>query len=298
MNVRPTALRLLVVLALPLVLAALGSTGVRVSGAPRPDRVTARKANPLGRVLIVMYHSIGPTDKYMFRSREGFRNDLNRLYDMGYRPVTFSEYIDGRFSIPPGSSPVVITFDDSRESQFSYRKDGSIDPGCAVGIRKEFAKSRPDFPVKGTFFVLPNGPFGSNATGKKKVKALLSWGCELASHTMSHPFLDKLGDTEVKSELARSMDWLKSIGAKPRVLALPYGVAPLNKSLLRGFKWKGKTYKYQAVALAGSSPARAAADPKCNLMAVPRVEGSNSEGGLRGWLDRVSKGKSRPLVVP
>jgi len=286
------------VLSVPLFLAATANTGTVPVHRPHGDRITDRKANPKGKVLIVMYHSIGPVDKYMFRSTEGFRNDLRRLYDMGYRPVTFSDYLDGRFDIPSGASPVVITFDDSRESQFSYRKDGSIDPDCAVGIWKEFAKTRPDFPVKATFFVLPNGPFGSNKTGKKKVKALLSWGSELASHTMSHPFLDRLDDAQVKSELARSMDWLVSIGAKPRVLALPYGVAPRNKSLLKGFKWNGKRVRYDAVALAGSTPARPVSDAKFDPYAVPRVEGSQSEGGLRGWLDKVAKGKSSPLVVP
>ncbi|MBS1713442.1 MAG: polysaccharide deacetylase family protein [Armatimonadetes bacterium] len=298
MTVLSSLSRVVPVLSLSLLAAATVSWGVPSYAPARPDRVTDRKANPNGRVMIVMYHSIGPVDKYMFRSKEGFRNDLKRLYDMGYRPVTFSDYLDGKFDIPSGASPVVITFDDSRESQFSYRKDGSVDPDCAVGVWQEFAKSHPDFPVKGTFFILPNGPFGSNKTGKQKVKALLSWGCELASHTMSHTFLDRLDDAEVKSELARSMDWLKGLGAKPRVLALPYGVAPKNPALLRGFKWKGKTYRYQAVALAGSSPARASTDPKANPYAVPRVEGSQAEGGLRGWLDKVAKGKSAPLVVP
>ncbi|MBS1724628.1 MAG: polysaccharide deacetylase family protein [Armatimonadetes bacterium] len=278
-------------------------TGIAEPGpahAPRSagNRVTNRKANPRGRVLIVMYHATGPEEKYMVRSRKNFKKDLQRLYDMGYRPITLAEYANSKYDIPPGSSPVVMTFDDSRDSQFQLRKDGSIDPDCMVGMWKEFAKTHADFPVKGTFFMLPNGPFGSKKTGKAKVKALKDWGCELASHTLTHPFLNKLSGDNVKRELAGSIEWLRKFGVEATTVALPYGVPPRDQSVFKGFKWKGQTFRFRAVAFAGAWPARSTADPQCDLYQVPRVEASEKAGGLTVWLDRVQAGKSKPLVVP
>ena len=261
-------------------------------------RVTNRPANVLGRVPIVMYHAIGQKEKYMVRSFDNFRGDLEKFYKMGFRPVTLAEYVDGKFNIPSGASPIVLTFDDSRESQFRLTKDNKPTSDCFVGVWQEFAKKHPDFPVKGTFFILPNGPFGKKAAGKIKVKALLSWGCELASHTYNHRFLNKLSDAEVMRELAISKDWLVSLGAKPRTLALPFGVNPKNKELLKGFNYKGKFYKYEAVCMAGDTPARSPLDEKVNFLHLPRIEASPAGDGLDVWLERIKSGKVKPYVVP
>lgn len=295
----PIAKTLLLMTAATLVASALAPANhvVRKSD-PRTGRVTNRPANVNGRVPIIMYHAIGDKEKYMVRSYSNFRNDLNRLYKMGFRPVTLAEYVDGKFNIPPGASPVVLTFDDSRESQFRVKKDGSPAPNSFVGVWQEFERTHPDFPVKGTFFILPNGPFGKKSTGKAKVKALLAWGCEIASHTYNHKFLNTLTDQEVMRELAVSKDWLTSIGANPRTMALPYGVNPKNRSLLEGFKYRGKFYKYDAVCLAGDTPARSPHDPKVNFLRLPRIEASPAGDGLDSWLDRIESNKVKPYVVP
>ena len=51
-------------------------------------------------------------------------------------------------------SPVILTFDDALRGQFNYTADGKIDPDCAVGILDDFHAQHPDWPLKGTFFVL------------------------------------------------------------------------------------------------------------------------------------------------
>lgn len=261
-------------------------------------RVSNRKPFPLGKVPIIMYHSIGDNEKYMVRSYKHFRRDLERLYEMGFRPVTLAEYVDGKFDIAPGASPVVLTFDDSRESQFRLTKDGGVSSNCFVGQWKKFAKTHPTFPVKATFFILPNGPFGKKRQGKAKVEMLLSWGCELASHTYNHRFLNRLPDSEVKREFAISYDWLKKIGVKPRTLALPFGVNPKNHALLHGFTYKGKRYLYDAICMAGDFPARSPSDPKVNFLRLPRIEASGASDGLDKWLDKFEAGKVSALVLP
>ncbi|MCW5936634.1 MAG: polysaccharide deacetylase family protein [Fimbriimonadaceae bacterium] len=241
---------------------------------------------------------MGPVEQYMVRSYSNFRKDLKTLYDLGFRPITLAEYVDNSFSIGPGASPVVITFDDSSESQFFYTKSGAISPNSAVGIWKSFADQYPDFPVKGTWFILPNGPFGTKSTGKKKVEQLISWGSEIASHTMTHRPLDRLTDNEVKQEMARSIVYIKGLtGKAPRTMALPYGNIPKNRSLLHGFTLDNNKYWFDAVVLAGSGAAPPPNNPNRNLKLLPRILAYPGELGVTYYLDRVRSGAYKPLVV-
>ncbi len=262
-----------------------------------PVRVTSRPANTDGSVFVLMYHRIiekpGPYD----RTPKDFRKDLETLYKEGFRPVTLSQYVANKFELPPGASPVVITFDDSDPSQFRYLENGEIDPNCAIGIWSEFAKQHPDFPVLGSFFVLQNGPFRKD--GPQKVKQLLEWGCDVASHTLHHARLDRMSDEEVKAELAGAIDWLQSLGVeRPGLLSLPFGKMPKNKTLLFSFVLDGKEYKHDAALLVGANPAPSPSDPKRDNLAIPRIQAYEGDRGLTYWLNKIDEGKVSPYVQP
>lgn len=261
-------------------------------------RVTKRKGNTKGKILILEYHRIVPKDTRYDRSIKKFKADLERLHKWGFRPVTLSEYLDNKIDIDPGATPVVFTFDDSDPSQFTLRSDGSLDPNCAVGIWDTFAKKHPDFPVRATFYVLPNGPFGQKKFQAKKVEMLRAWGSEIACHTWSHKDLGKLTDEQVKFQLAMSIDYVRKLGVEPRHLALPYGVMPKNQSLVRRFDWNGKTYRFDSCALAGSAPARPPGDPKLNPYRLPRVQAVDIDYGMNFWLAKERKGKVAFYVKP
>lgn len=260
-------------------------------------RVSDRPGNTDGVVFVAMYHRVMDQESAYTRSKENFKKDLQRLYDMGFRPVTVGEYIDNTMDLAPGASPIVMTWDDSTENQFRYLPNGEIDPDCAVGMWLEFAKDHPDFPVKGSFFVNANGPFEHD--GQKKVDQLLAWGCEVDSHTMTHEYLSRVDDEKVKKELAGMQDYLKEKGIKnPRILCLPFGLKPKNRELMREFEWNGKTYKHQAALLVGSNPAPSPNDPKRDLYAIPRIQAYDGEQGLTYWLDQIEKGAVKPYVQP
>lgn len=266
---------------------------------PTPKvRVTPRAGNINGNVLILEYHKIGSKDTTWTRTPKSFRNDLARLYEMGYRPVTLSEYVDNRMDLPPGASPVIITFDDSHISQFSIDKDGRIDPNCAVGIWKQFSRKRRAFPVKGVFFVLPPRPFGSSKTVAKKFAMLQAMGSEIASHSVNHKPFGRLTDDEVKHEIAGSIDWLREQGVRARFLALPYGSLPKNRALLEGFDVGNRRYAFDAVLLAGSNPAASVHSAAYNPLRIPRVQAISGNLGIDYWLNRVKAGKSKPYVQP
>ncbi len=252
-------------------------------------RVTARKANTNGKVLVLEYHRVEPKESRWVRSIKKFKTDLERLYADGFRPVTLAEYVDNKMVLPPGASPVVITFDDSHPSQFKYLKNGDIDPNCAVGIWKAFADKHPDFPVKGTWFILPSIPWGQKATYKRKLKQLQEWGSEIASHSMSHPVLSKLSDEKVRGELSGMKEWLKKEGIECRTFAYPYGVKP---------RTMGPVKIYEAAVLGGSAPAPSPNVKNRRLYDIPRVQGIDIEYGFTYWLNRMKDGRVKAYVAP
>ncbi len=247
----------------------------------------------MGDVLVLMYHRTGPEEKRMVRSRKNFANDLARLYKAGYRPVTLDEYTSNTMDIPRGASPVVMSFDDSDPSQLTMLKDGTVDPKCMVGIWMAFHKKHKDFPVKGTFFVLPNGPFGQSKMQAKKLGLLRSLGCEIGSHTA----LKKLPDEAVCKELGASYEFIKKLGFVGRSMATPYGIAPKNRKLLETWTYNGKSYRYANICLAGSSPAPSPLSKSFDRRRIPRVQAYNGTLGITYWLNREGK-DFKPYVQP
>jgi hypothetical protein len=201
-------------------------------------------------------------------------------------------------SLPPGAMPVVFTFDDSDKSQFRLLPDGSLDPNCAVGVWTDFARKHPDFPVRATFYVLPDVMWTQHKWWTKKLQMLREWGCELGCHTVTHPVLKRLTDERVKWEIANSVDFIEKLGFFPNTMALPYGVAPKNRALLKGFRYHGKTYGFRGVLLGGAAPARQVTVKGFNPYKIQRIQGIDAFLGLSYWLNRVREGKVHPYVAP
>ena len=220
--------------------------------------------------MILMYHRIDPKepDNDLNRKPDTFRKDLEMLYNRGYRPVTVSEFVDNRMDLPPGKTPVVLTFDDSLPTQFHIKSgsDGQqvIDRDCAVGIMQKFHEKHPQWPTKATFFVLPKegrnyDPFGQPETVTEKFEFLLKNGYEVANHTSTHTSLRAMPIDKVRWELATAVKNIKQIapGATMDTLALPYGQLPrrpeARKALMSG-EHGGTAYKNKAVLQAAWRP--------------------------------------------
>ncbi len=74
--------------------------------------------------------------------------------------------------------------------------------------------------IKATFFTV-----GRNVAAYPNImRRMVAEGHEIANHTWTHPYLSKLGDSSVRSELQRSHDALVNItGQAPRMYRPPYG---------------------------------------------------------------------------
>ena len=95
------------VIAVILVAVGLGTTVF--AGAQAPTLAP----NEVGRVMILEYHKIDNPEARWTRTPENFKRDLVRLWERGYRTVALTDYVDGKITLPAGTSPVIFTFDDS-----------------------------------------------------------------------------------------------------------------------------------------------------------------------------------------
>jgi hypothetical protein len=272
--------------------------------------------NHLGRIPVVEYHLIGDKDSRYGRTREGLRQDMQLLYDRGYRPMTVAQMMSKDFSmIPPGKSPVIFVFDDASPGQFRYvEKNGQleIDPTSGVGIWLDFAKSHPEWEGKATFCMLNGGAAGHNFFGDgvkfdgqkkewrlQKVKWLADNGFELCNHTLWHAQLSKYPDAFVQEQIARNSMGIDSAvpGYKVRTMALPQGLWPKNRALAWSGSWTdpktGKTarYDFEGVLEVSGGPTRSPYDPKYNPKSITRIEVFGTE--LPRTLDALDKNKSR-----
>jgi hypothetical protein len=253
----------------------------------------------MGRVYIAMYHHIRAGRGDMFRTVKQFRADLDKYYGLGFRPVLASQYVENKMTLPSGASPIVLTFDDSNPTQLQLKKDGTVDPNCAVGIWIAFAKEHPDFPVHGTFFVLPDSMWGSDNQVSKKVKILTGLGSEIGNHTIDHPFLNRLSDDRVKWELGRCQERIEALGIKPpHLMAVPYGVMPRHRSLVEGFDWKGKHIEFLGVFRADGPPARSPDDPEFTKYRIPRMVAASGSDSVQSFLRLMAAGQYAPYVEP
>ncbi len=267
-----------------------------------PAELRRLHVNEAGRVPILEYHEIASPPRgasratlMMHRTVSEFRGDLERLYREGYRPVNLSEYLDNKMDLPLGSSPVILTFDDARTSQFRYRSDGSIDPNCAVGILQKFHQDHSDWALKGTFYVLPEEAFGSEHYAAQKMRALLALGFELGNHTRTHRYFNRMSDPEIVKEIAQGKAITERMapGANLDTLALPGGCVPRshNYKILTSGSFGGTHYTNRAVIDAWGGSAPAPLSSKFDRLHIPRILGVNGGGGIREALDEL---KSRP----
>lgn len=258
-----------------------------VQSEPQP----ALEGNLLGRFPVFMYHRIGDANAEWARSRDSFRKDLSELNARGYTLVNLSDFLEGKAVVPAGRSPAVLTFDDSTQGQFNYLvKDNGevvVDPDCAVGIILEASKLYPELGVGGTFFINAN-PFGQRAYWQQKLRHLVELGFEIGNHTYTHPKLRDLPSEKVMEELARLQQHVEDAvpGYRLRALALPFGIAPVERQLALAGKWGDVTYNHSFILEVGAEPAFSPLSERYNPASIPRIN-TTDELFYRwlNWLD-------------
>lgn len=276
------------------------------------------RPNEMGMVMIWEYHRIKENESAYTRSIKNFQNDLQTLYDKGYRLVRLEDFMNGNIDVPAGTTPVVFSFDDSTESQFRYIQEGDnlvIDPECALGMMKDFYNQHKDFGYTALFNYLPT-LFDQEEYKEQKVDYLYENGFEFGDHTESHPSLGNLSDEEVQKEIALPLEDMREINpdVDVKVICLPHGSIPENEALMFDGSYDGIEYHLNWSLLVGSNPMYPNYHYKNPGRLLPRIQvmdydpedGSGAEGS-EYWLnyfDRnpelrfISDGNSHTICAP
>ena len=272
--------------------------------APHPAHAQTPPANELGRVMVLEYHKIDQPEERWTRTPENFRRDLETLHARGYRLQSLHALLDGRITVPAGTTPVVLTFDDSSPGQFRYlEKDGKveIDPRSGVGILESFLKERPDFGRAATFFVLPgasrpNRLFDQPQYEGRKLQFLASQGYEIGNHTLWHANLGKYDEGTVRGQIAEAQVWIRRhVPDYPvRTLALPHGVYPRDLAWAQSGTAKGTTYKTDGILMVAGGAAPSPFARSFDAMRIPRIQAVERDLGY--WLQYFDKNPSERFI--
>lgn len=264
-------------------------------GAPAAAQPLA--ANEAGRIMILEYHRIDYPEERWTRTPENFRRDLETLYVRGYRLAALNDLLDGVVRTPAGTTPVVLTFDDSSPGQFRYLDRGGgpeIDPKSAVGILEAFLRERPDFGRAATFYVLPgaskpNRLFDQREHEGRKLRFLVERGYEIGNHTLWHANLGKYDEAVVRAQLAEAQTWVQRHlpAYKFRTLALPHGVYPRDVGWALSGTAKGTTYKHDAILMVAGGAAPSPFAKRFDPVRLPRIQAV--ERDLAFWIRHFDK---------
>lgn len=188
-------------------------------------------------VPILMYHRIAniPNDRNTV-SPDMFTEQLRYLQKQGYTTISLEDLYDHLTTkMPLPSKPVILTFDDGYEDNFTN----------ALPLLKEYG-------MIATVCVISNWVGKNNDWENYRGKphcSTMSWeqlqewqrqGMEICAHTVNHPFLSRLTTDEIRNELSHcKKDLEERLGIPIDFLCYPYGdldarVTSITKSL--GYK--------------------------------------------------------------
>jgi peptidoglycan/xylan/chitin deacetylase (PgdA/CDA1 family) len=260
-------------------------------------------ANELGEIPVLMYHRILPDggSEYDLTPDE-FRGELEWLYEHGYRPITTLQLARGEIDVPAGTTPVVLTFDDSTREQIGYTDDGEIDPDTAVGIMLEVAE-RHDEDITGSFYVITSSLFGGTEAGVEALVELDELGFEVANHTHGHNNLRSLDAAGVQKDIALNVDTIREHipDAEVATFSLPLGIRPEPVELAFAGEHEGTTYDNEVILLVGAhptpSPFHADWSPQVpRIRSSPAWDGGEPDYGSAFWLGVLENNPERKYV--
>jgi peptidoglycan/xylan/chitin deacetylase (PgdA/CDA1 family) len=279
-----------------------GDDDAEVAAEPAPDPAEVG-ANELGQIPVLMYHRLLPDggSEYDLTADE-FRGELEWLYEHDYRPITALDLARGEIDIPAGTSPVVLTFDDSTREQFSYTSDGGIDPDTKVGIMLEVAE-RYGEDITGSFYVITSSLFGGGGDGPRILQHLDELGFEVANHTHGHSNLRELDAEGVQRELALNVATIREHvpDAEVATFSLPFGIRPEPVELAFEGSYDGTDYTNEIILLVGShptpSPFHAEWSPQVpRIRSSPSWDGGEPDFGSAFWLESLENNPERKYV--
>ena len=159
-------------------------------------------------VPVLLYHGVDTNcsqNKYTLDT-EVFEQQLRWLKNQGYSTILPSEIKKQEFNYNPAKT-VILTFDDGNLNNYTI----------VYPLLKKYGYT-------GVFFIVTSMIDHRKIISAEQLKEMAVNGMEIGSHTISHPFLDTLGENEIVRQLKQSKQKLETItGADVISLAPPGG---------------------------------------------------------------------------
>ena len=195
------------------------SQGIQPMGRPSghvPPPPRDGEGADIAVVPILIYHSIRPyipTDTSAVRryiaTPETLEKELAYLSNNGFTSITFDDLarrLTKGTTLP--AKPVIISFDDDWQSQFTY----------AVPLLKKYG-------FTATFYIWVAVVGLKHHMTWDEVKALDAQGMQIGCHTMTHPFLTRVkSDDVLRKEIVGAKQKIEAhIGTPVTSIAYPFG---------------------------------------------------------------------------
>jgi peptidoglycan/xylan/chitin deacetylase (PgdA/CDA1 family) len=165
-----------------------------------------------GPVPILMYHVVSapqPGAPYpdLYTPKPVFAAQMRALAKRGYHGVTLAQVDDyWRHGYALPSKPIVVSFDDGYVSHYTHARPVLKALGWPGVLNLEIDNVRP-----------------GDLTAKQ-VRGLIAAGWEVDSHTITHPDLTTIGDSQLRQELVGSRRYLeKRFGVPANYFCYPAG---------------------------------------------------------------------------
>jgi len=261
------------------------------------------KPNEVGEIMVVMYHSLGAKNDTYIRTVESFKNDLEMLYEKGYRPISMTDYIANNIEVEPGFTPIVLTFDDGHVTNFNIidEEAKTIDPNCSLGLMESFNEMHPDFGLKAIFYLNGGYPFKQKELVDYKLNYLIENGLEIGNHSYGHENFKKTSASNIEVSLGKNVQQINSRipNANVTSLALPFGSRPASESnygVLVSGSYEDTTYNHTSILNVGWRPTYPSIHTKFNPESINRVRAGDGEFELAHWVEYFEQNPSRRYI--
>lgn len=180
-------------------------------------------------VPVLCYHHIRPFSAGISASMknysvfpEAFAAQMKILYDSGYHTILPDQLYDYLvFDSPLPDKPVMLTFDDTDEEQYSL---GNIE------MKK--------YGFKGVYFIMTISMNRPRYMSKEQIKNLSDSGNVIAGHTWDHHMVTKYTTPDWDIQLNKPQKQLETITGKPvKYFAYPFGL--WNENAIAEIKNRG-----------------------------------------------------------
>jgi len=244
---------------------------VQVVGSVEPTLIPTTSEMPIVSsnirvdIPVLMYHHIEPVARsesdpvrVLGISKDKFDEQMNYLKSGSYNAISLADLYRKIAAGESTEKNVVLTFDDGYIDNFEV----------AWPIMQKYG-------FKGTFFIISNRIGTADYMNKEQIKILQDSGCEIGSHTETHPDLTKLSTSRLKEEIEGSKANIGELIGR-EIISFCYPVGRFNSRVENEVRNAG----YQ-IAVTTSRWHPFSTD---DLLAVPRIrisEGTNIENLIR-----------------